>query len=62
MSLKYCISGGEPLNPEVLEQWKIKTGLNIYEMYGQTETVGSNFNVLVYFQECFTFLCELSSL
>ncbi|XP_060116902.1 acyl-coenzyme A synthetase ACSM4, mitochondrial-like [Heteronotia binoei] len=38
MSLKYCISGGEPLNPEVMEQWKSKTGLEIYEMYGQTET------------------------
>ncbi|XP_054848968.1 acyl-coenzyme A synthetase ACSM4, mitochondrial-like [Eublepharis macularius] len=38
MSLKYCISGGEPLNPEVMEQWKSKTGLDIYEMYGQTET------------------------
>uniref|UniRef100_A0A8D0GJA6 medium-chain acyl-CoA ligase n=1 Tax=Sphenodon punctatus TaxID=8508 RepID=A0A8D0GJA6_SPHPU len=37
MSLQYCISGGEPLNPEVMEQWKIKTGLNIYEVYGQTE-------------------------
>ncbi|XP_015271598.1 PREDICTED: acyl-coenzyme A synthetase ACSM3, mitochondrial-like [Gekko japonicus] len=38
MSLKYCLSGGEPLNPEVMEQWKTKTGLDIYEMYGQTET------------------------
>ncbi|KAL8175461.1 UNVERIFIED_CONTAM: Acyl-coenzyme A synthetase acsm3, mitochondrial [Gekko kuhli] len=38
MSLKYCLSGGEPLNPEVMEQWKSKTGLDIYEMYGQTET------------------------
>uniref|UniRef100_A0ACB8FLJ9 Acyl-coenzyme A synthetase acsm3, mitochondrial n=1 Tax=Sphaerodactylus townsendi TaxID=933632 RepID=A0ACB8FLJ9_9SAUR len=40
MSLKYCVSGGEPLNPEVMEQWKSKTGLDIHEMYGQTETVG----------------------
>uniref|UniRef100_A0A8C8RBZ2 medium-chain acyl-CoA ligase n=1 Tax=Pelusios castaneus TaxID=367368 RepID=A0A8C8RBZ2_9SAUR len=38
MSLKSCVSGGEPLNPEVLEQWKRKTGLNICEIYGQTET------------------------
>nr|XP_056722189.1 acyl-coenzyme A synthetase ACSM5, mitochondrial-like [Euleptes europaea] len=38
MSLKYCVSGGEPLNPEVLEQWKSKTGLDIFEVYGQTET------------------------
>ncbi|NXK56293.1 ACSM3 synthetase, partial [Chauna torquata] len=39
MSLKHCISGGEPLNPEVMAQWKIQTGLDIYEGYGQTETV-----------------------
>uniref|UniRef100_A0A8C3Q5H9 medium-chain acyl-CoA ligase n=1 Tax=Geospiza parvula TaxID=87175 RepID=A0A8C3Q5H9_GEOPR len=29
--------GGEPLNPEVMEQWKSYTGLDIYEVYGQTE-------------------------
>lgn len=39
MSLTHCLSGGEPLNPEVMEQWKSKTGLNIHEIYGQTETV-----------------------
>ncbi|XP_071616484.1 acyl-coenzyme A synthetase ACSM4, mitochondrial-like isoform X2 [Heliangelus exortis] len=38
MNLKYCMSGGEPLNPEVMEQWKSKTGLHIHEVYGQTET------------------------
>ncbi|XP_062999600.1 acyl-coenzyme A synthetase ACSM4, mitochondrial-like [Elgaria multicarinata webbii] len=38
MSLKHCISGGEPVKPEVMEQWKNKTGLDIYEVYGQTET------------------------
>ncbi|XP_063170701.1 acyl-coenzyme A synthetase ACSM4, mitochondrial-like isoform X2 [Candoia aspera] len=37
MSLQYCMSGGELLNSEVMEQWKNKTGLNIYEIYGQTE-------------------------
>lgn len=41
MSLKHCLSGGEALNPEVMEQWKIQTGLDIYEGYGQTETVRS---------------------
>lgn len=41
MSLKHCLSGGEALNPEVMEQWKIQTGLDIYEGYGQTETVCS---------------------
>uniref|UniRef100_A0A6J0UAE3 medium-chain acyl-CoA ligase n=1 Tax=Pogona vitticeps TaxID=103695 RepID=A0A6J0UAE3_9SAUR len=38
MSLRHCISAGEPLNPEVMEQWKKKTGLDIHEAYGQTET------------------------
>nr|XP_005304811.1 acyl-coenzyme A synthetase ACSM4, mitochondrial-like isoform X1 [Chrysemys picta bellii]XP_023958137.1 acyl-coenzyme A synthetase ACSM4, mitochondrial-like isoform X1 [Chrysemys picta bellii] len=38
MSLQHCVSGGEQLNPEVIEQWKRKTGLTIYEIYGQTET------------------------
>ncbi|KAM9305528.1 acyl-coenzyme A synthetase ACSM3, mitochondrial-like [Gastrophryne carolinensis] len=38
-SLKHCISGGEPLNPKVMEQWKASTGLDIYEGYGQSETV-----------------------
>ncbi|TRZ26787.1 hypothetical protein HGM15179_000398 [Zosterops borbonicus] len=37
MKLKYCISGGEPLNPEVMEQWKSQTELEICEVYGQTE-------------------------
>uniref|UniRef100_A0A8C3CFN1 medium-chain acyl-CoA ligase n=1 Tax=Cairina moschata TaxID=8855 RepID=A0A8C3CFN1_CAIMO len=36
-TLKHCLSGGEPVNPEVMEQWKSQTGLNIYEGYGQTE-------------------------
>lgn len=39
MTVKHCLSGGEPLNPEVMEKWKIQTGLDIYEGYGQTETV-----------------------
>lgn len=39
MNLKYCKSGGEPLNPEVMEQWKSQTGLDIHEVYGQTEMV-----------------------
>ncbi|XP_073399136.1 acyl-coenzyme A synthetase ACSM3, mitochondrial-like [Dendrobates tinctorius] len=38
-SLKHCVSGGEPLNPQVMEQWKANTGIDIYEGYGQTETV-----------------------
>ncbi|XP_012997375.1 acyl-coenzyme A synthetase ACSM3, mitochondrial isoform X2 [Cavia porcellus] len=38
-SLKHCVSAGEPINPEVTEQWRSRTGLDIYEGYGQTETV-----------------------
>ncbi|XP_012866607.1 PREDICTED: acyl-coenzyme A synthetase ACSM3, mitochondrial [Dipodomys ordii] len=38
-SLKHCVSAGEPINPEVTEQWKNLTGLDIYNGYGQTETV-----------------------
>ncbi|XP_026898886.1 acyl-coenzyme A synthetase ACSM3, mitochondrial isoform X3 [Acinonyx jubatus] len=38
-SLKHCVSAGEPINPEVTEQWRNQTGLDIYEGYGQTETV-----------------------
>ncbi|MCB2097609.1 MAG: AMP-binding protein [Parvularculaceae bacterium] len=38
-ALKHCVSAGEPLNPEVIEIWKNKTGFQICEGYGQTETV-----------------------
>ncbi|XP_069860486.1 LOW QUALITY PROTEIN: acyl-coenzyme A synthetase ACSM3, mitochondrial [Dipodomys merriami] len=38
-SLKHCVSAGEPINPEVTKQWKNLTGLDIYNGYGQTETV-----------------------
>ncbi|KAM8798652.1 acyl-coenzyme A synthetase ACSM4, mitochondrial-like [Eudromia elegans] len=38
MNLKHCVSGGEAVNPEVMEQWRSKTGLDIHEIYGQTET------------------------
>uniref|UniRef100_A0A8C0VHK0 medium-chain acyl-CoA ligase n=1 Tax=Cyanistes caeruleus TaxID=156563 RepID=A0A8C0VHK0_CYACU len=39
-SLKHCVTGGEALNPEVYAKWKIQTGLDIHEGYGQSETVG----------------------
>ncbi|XP_025040482.1 acyl-coenzyme A synthetase ACSM3, mitochondrial-like isoform X2 [Pelodiscus sinensis] len=38
-SLKRCLSGGEPLSTEVMERWKKETGMDIYEGYGQSETV-----------------------
>ncbi|MBR1369373.1 acyl-CoA synthetase [Methanocalculus chunghsingensis] len=37
--LRHCCSAGEPLNPEVIRIWREGTGLDIYEGYGQTETV-----------------------
>ncbi len=36
--LEYCTTAGEALNPNVFEEWKEKTGIMIYECYGQTET------------------------
>lgn len=35
------MSAGEPINPDVMEEWKAQTGLDIHEGYGQTETVCS---------------------
>ena len=37
-SLRYCTTAGEALNPKVFMEWKKKTGIMIYEAYGQTET------------------------
>lgn len=37
--LRHCVTAGEPLNPEVFKLWKSATGHEIYEGYGQTETV-----------------------
>ncbi|MCD8293166.1 MAG: AMP-binding protein [Prevotellaceae bacterium] len=36
--LEYCTTAGEALNPNVFDEWKQKTGIMIYESYGQTET------------------------
>lgn len=38
-ALRHCVSAGEPLNPEVMDLWQAATGLDIYDGYGQTETV-----------------------
>jgi acetyl-CoA synthetase len=35
--LRHCAVAGEPLNPEIYEQWKEATGLKLRESYGQTE-------------------------
>lgn len=40
--LAYAVVAGEPLNPEVYEQFKKATGLSLMEAYGQTEmTIGA---------------------
>ena len=36
--LEYVTTAGEPLNPEVFQQFKDATGLELHECYGQTET------------------------
>jgi 4-hydroxybutyrate---CoA ligase (AMP-forming) len=37
-SLRQSVSAGEPLNPEVITQWKRHTGTEIRDFYGQTES------------------------
>lgn len=37
-SLRQSIGAGEPLNPEVITQWKNHTGTEIRDFYGQTES------------------------
>ena len=37
--LRYCTIAGEPLNPEVYNQFLKATGLKLHEGFGQTETV-----------------------
>ncbi len=39
LKLRHCMSAGEPLNPEVIRAWKKAFDLEIYDFYGQTETV-----------------------
>ena len=37
-AMKYSLSAGEPLNPEVIDSWKKATGTEIRDFYGQTES------------------------
>ncbi len=37
-AMKYSLSAGEPLNPEVIDQWRKATGTEIRDFYGQTES------------------------
>ncbi|BCB96559.1 acyl-CoA synthetase [Dissulfurispira thermophila] len=45
-SMRHFVAAGEPLNKEIIEIWKDRTGQYIYDGYGQTETV----NVLASFR------------
>jgi acetyl-CoA synthetase len=42
--LKTVVVAGEPLNPEVFNRFKEKTGLSLKEAYGQTEMVATTAN------------------
>ncbi|WP_264434559.1 acyl-CoA synthetase [Flavobacterium agricola] len=37
-SLQQCVAAGEPLNPEIIEEWKKGTGITIRDGFGQTES------------------------
>src|SRR4030067_1728666 len=47
-SLRHFVAAGEPLNKEIINIWKERTGLDINDGYGQTETVNilANFRCL----------------
>jgi acetyl-CoA synthetase/medium-chain acyl-CoA synthetase len=45
-ALRHFVAAGEPMSREVIEVWKERTGHDIYDGYGQTETV----NVLANFR------------
>jgi acyl-coenzyme A synthetase/AMP-(fatty) acid ligase len=38
-SLRLAISAGETVNPEIIERWRVLTGLKLLDGYGQTETL-----------------------
>jgi acetyl-CoA synthetase len=44
-SIRHSISAGEPLNPEVMRVWKDVTGTDVYDGYGQTETINIVANI-----------------
>ena len=59
--LRHCLSAGEPLNPEVIDEWRDATGLEIREGYGQSETVSIQLEKLTLMyrvtQNIFIFAC-----
>ena len=45
-SIRHFVAAGEPLNKEIIEVWRERTGRYIYDGYGQSETI----NVLANFR------------
>ncbi len=45
LSLRECVSAGEPLNPEVIQAWQRGTGLLLRDGYGQTESTAMIYNL-----------------
>jgi acyl-coenzyme A synthetase/AMP-(fatty) acid ligase len=37
-TLRHAVAAGEPLNPEVVHQWRHDAGVEVHDGYGQTET------------------------
>ena len=40
-SLRHCSVAGEPLSPEIANDWKNQTGIELHECFGQTELVAT---------------------
>ena len=40
-SLRHCSVAGEPLSPEIANDWKERTGIELHEAFGQTELVAT---------------------
>ena len=38
-NLKYCVAGGDKVNKQLIRDWKEKTGVELFDLYGQTEIV-----------------------
>lgn len=38
-AMRHFVAAGEPLNKDIIETWKERTGMYIHDGYGQTETV-----------------------
>ena len=38
-ALRLAVSAGESVNPEIIDAWKLRTGVDLLDGYGQTETL-----------------------